>query len=193
MSWFDCLYDMLLQHVLWPQTSYLLQLSDLASKISRTTSYRRFPPNFYDLLNWIMGSDRRLCIYCQGILNLASSIWLDQFGQCKWVSIPLWFMLLFCFRIIPFVAPQMLPGSIHNSVERTVNVSTGPSNFLWFVVLPLAFWQQTLYLFPGDFGICLQEILAFARISSRFWHLPTFARTIAPLIPLSLQRPAHIQ
>ena len=190
MSWFDCLYDMLLQHVLWPQTSYLLQLSDLASKISRTTSYRRFPPNFYDLLNWIMGSDRRLCIYCQGILNLASLISSVKKSKCQSY---LQFMLLFCFRMIPFVALQLLPGSIHNSVARTVKVSTGPSNFLWFVVLPLAFWQQTLYLFPGDFGIWLQEILAFARISSRFWHLPTFARTIAPLIPLSLQRPAHIQ
>ena len=88
-------------------------------------------------------------------------------------------MLLFCFRIIPFVALQMLPGSIHNSVARTVKVSTGPSNFLWFVVLPLAFWQQTLYLFPGDFGICLQEILAFAAFPADFGicpHLPARLR-----------------
>ena len=190
MSWFDCLYDMLLQHVLWPQTSYLLQLSDLASKNFKDYFVQAVSAQFL----WFVELDHGFWPPTLYLLPGDSQFSIvDQFGQCKWVSIPLSFMLLFCFRIIPFVALQMLPGSIHNSVARTVKVSTGPSNFLWFVVLPLAFWQQTLYLFPGDFGICLQEILAFARISSRFWHLPTFARTIAPLIPLSLQRPAHIQ
>jgi hypothetical protein len=71
MSWFNCLYRMYCCNMCCDHRLWQLQLNDLVLKNSRTTWYRLLPPNFYDLLDWIICHDHWLCNICQGILKSA--------------------------------------------------------------------------------------------------------------------------
>ena len=208
MSWFDCLYRMCCCSICCDQRLSLLQLSDLpvVSKNSRTTWYRWLPPNFYDLLNRIRCSDHwlQVCNHCQGILKLAlktSCSWNHRSVLTTIRSMQVCFnpirrkFLLFC---------SCCCLALHEQFKFQA-----ATQFLWFIVLPLTFWQQS-WLCISSYCLtvltCCQRILNLAlsegnnaeergaTLQDHCGAAFQVAHRIAPFMQLqvSLQRPARI-